>query len=154
MKPINFLLLLFVLFLFNCTNNSQSSQGNEATDTSVTEETNPNVVLEAVEANFLCRQLSQEDDIYPLFELSIQVSGTSTVLDTVNACGIFTQADYEQYEIPPNALSACGGWYAGAGDYFYAVRNQDELSIIRGWQGEGQEEPGFHYTEVQKIALK
>lgn len=147
MKSIN-ILFFFVLSSFLACNNPNTSQEEaEQTDTTATSQTEEKPSpLKAVEASLSCRDISTEDSVYPQFEVNLDVNGQNMVLDTINACGVFTRQDYEQYEIPPTALTACGGWYAGAGDYFYLVRDQDRLMVMQGWQDEGQEDEGYHYV--------
>ncbi len=151
MKKINLLFFISLMLFFSC-NNASQEQG-EQEDVTDTTETVTNTPLTAIEASFSCRELSGEETPQPLFEVILEINGNAMVVDSTNACEVFAKTDYERYDIPANAISACGGWYAGAGDYYYLVRNQDELSLMQGWQDEGQEDEGFHYVEVKKINL-
>ncbi len=151
MKKIN-LLFFFSMALFFACNNTAQEQG-EQEDATDTTETVTNTPLTAVEASFSCRELTGDDEPLPLFEVVLDINGEAMVVDSTNACEVFAKTDYEKYDIPANAITACGGWYAGAGDYYYLVRKQDELSLMQGWQDEGQEDEGFHYVEVRKISL-
>ena len=54
--------------------------------------------------------------------------------------------------IPSNAITACGSWYAGAGDYFYLIPDKrNMLKVFQGWQDEGQETPGYHWKKAKEI---
>lgn len=59
--------------------------------------------------------------------------------------------DYEQYDIPKKAKTACGGWYAGTGDYFYSIEENGVIKIFYGWADEEQDEKGFHWEIFTEI---
>ncbi len=80
----------------------------------------------------------------------LEVNGKSQTIDTVATCDPITKKSYTQYDIPATAKSACGGWWAGYGEYFYATIENDKAVVYYGWQDEGQEEPGYHW-EVKKL---
>jgi hypothetical protein len=60
---------------------------------------------------------------------------------------------YTENKIPKNALSACGSWWAGAGDYFYVVQEKNKLVIYKGWQAEEQTDKGFHWKRYKSVTL-
>ena len=41
------------------------------------------------------------------------------------------KADYKVASIPPQALTACLGWWAGEGDYLYVIRRGRSLVVYR-----------------------
>lgn len=62
------------------------------------------------------------------------------------ACQEISRESFQSFEIPETAISACGGWWAGGGDYFYAIQGKGGvLEVYFGWQDEGQEDDGFHW---------
>lgn len=73
------------------------------------------------------------------------------------ACDLFQKQDYGSYDIPAGALSACGGWFAGGGDYFYAIQGDNmTLEVYSGWQDEGQMEENdtsFHWKRTETFEL-
>lgn len=73
--------------------------------------------------------------------------GKQTVIDTVNNCEPITNDHYADYDIPANASVACGGWYAGGGDYYYLVIRDGKPALFYGWQDEMQKDKGFHWHE-------
>ena len=77
------------------------------------------------------------------------VNNVRTVIDSAQGCGIIDKADYKDKQIPAEAVAACGGWFAGAGDYFYAIEKNGKIVVFKGWQAEEQEDEGFHWEEVK-----
>ena len=131
MNKINLLLLLACGGLFSC-KNASSPPKNEAN-------TSEN-------AAFICEDLGNDAQDVPRHRLLLQVAGVKTLVDTVITCTEIPKTEYKDKEIPANALAACGGWYAGGGDYFYAIEQAGKVVIFKGWQEEGQEDMSFHWT--------
>jgi len=63
------------------------------------------------------------------------------------------RSNFTENKIPQNALSACGSWWAGAGDYFYVVQEKNKLVIYKGWQAEEQTDRGFHWKRYKSVIL-
>jgi hypothetical protein len=74
-----------------------------------------------------------------LFEISLNKSD----------CGDIKKEDYSQFKIPEQAVAACGGWWAGSGDYFYAEIKDGKLSVFQGWMDSEQEDDGYHWKEIK-----
>ncbi|MFN8354512.1 MAG: hypothetical protein U0Y10_08705 [Spirosomataceae bacterium] len=96
----------------------------------------------------------QPDDGLPHVEVSLQLGEKTIRVADVNACETIQQENYAQYEIPSEALAACGGWYAGAGDYFYITENATHWLVMQGWQDEQQADKGYHYSQKISVAKK
>ena len=63
--------------------------------------------------------------------------------------------DYANYQIPDEAIAACGGWWAGAGDYFYMIDNgNDNFTILRGSMDEQQTSDDYSYKMVMNLSNK
>ena len=43
----------------------------------------------------------------------------------------FAKSGYKDQGVPASALTACFGWWAGAGDYLYVVRQGKSLAVFR-----------------------
>lgn len=119
-----------------------------APDSSSKEKENPVVV------SFTCETRIDEATGSPFSEAYLLVGEQKVKVADIGACDPFEAASFADYQIPPNALAACGGWWAGAGDYLYVVREENTLKVFQGWQEEGQEDEGFHYKEVYSLKLK
>lgn len=134
-----FSFLLVFSLLFVCCKNEQSSHA-ESKQT-----------WDAQNVKFICTDISKNPEEAPLFVVTIEAAGQKTVVDTIMSCASFTKEDYERHDIPQNAIAACGGWWAGAGDYLYVVEEKGKLVVYAGWQEEQQEDKGFHYKVLKTL---
>lgn len=107
---------------------------------------------EPVEVNLTCHDLG-EADMMPRNEVLLTINGTPYVIDTIQACDPVPASGYSQYEIPSDATAACGGWWAGAGDYFYAMTKEGSVDVYQGWQDEGQTDEGYHWKLLKSFPL-
>lgn len=141
--------LAFLLLLSACTSSVEKKESIAEVEASKQESTNPPKV------NFACKNISANPEEMPQFEVSLQIQfGSlikSQILDSISACQVFTKEEYAQHGIPANALAACGGWWAGAGDYLYIIEENKAFIVMQGWQDEQQEDEGYHYKEVKRI---
>jgi len=81
------------------------------------------------------------------------LAGDSKVkIAAITVCETIEPEQYADYDIPAEALTAVGGWYAGAGDYLYAVREGEAVVVYRGMQDEMQEGSGFGYQPLASYA--
>lgn len=94
---------------------------------------------------FKLKNLGESDFGAPQTQVSLNVDGKQTILDTAMACEIIPANNFGQYDIPKDALSACGGWWAGGGDYYYVIVKNNKPVVYQGWQDEGQEDEGYHW---------
>lgn len=92
--------------------------------------------------------LGEDEHGNPHNEIVLKVDGKEQKIDTILSCDIIPTADYERFGIPATAVSACGGWWAGAGDYFYAIIENNQVVVYQGWQEEEQEDEGYHWEQV------
>ncbi len=64
----------------------------------------------------------------------------------------YDSTDYEEMEIPMTTIAACGAWFAGGGEYFYVVEENQELVIYQGWLDEMVDpDEGYHWEKLDKI---
>jgi hypothetical protein len=61
----------------------------------------------------------------------------------------YEKSAYQENGIPKNALDACGGWWAGGGDYFYAIKTKTGIDVFRGYEEEQDEETGKHWKKIK-----
>jgi hypothetical protein len=97
---------------------------------------------------FECETRIDEGTGSPFSEVYLLVEEEKIKVADIGACDPFGPEQYAEYNMPATTLAACGGWWAGAGDYLFAVREGDSLLVFRGWAEEGQEDEGFHYERV------
>lgn len=157
------LYFLFVAFLFSCSDNNSSSDSNEenkpslktkrkkAQKLSVTGDgTPPKTAIH--KAWLVCRDRGEDENEVPQYDVYVEYDSTSHKVGKCNACAPLDLQDYHDYNIPKQAMAAVGGWFAGAGDYYYVVKTEDDgIRVFAGWQDEGQmenDDTTFHYKKV------
>lgn len=136
--------LLFIL-VFACQPQTEEPGNSKATQEVIAKPSN-------ISAEFYCRPLTTNEDM-PQFEVSLYLNSSRYIIDTILSCNLYTASDYAKYDIPKEAISACGGWWAGGGDYFYAVVQEDVCTVMQGWQDEEQEDEGFHYERLRSFKV-
>ncbi len=102
---------------------------------------------ESYKVRLQCQAVS-EDEAFPQSAVFAIVNQNKVKLASISNCDSIAPASYEDYEIPAEALAAVGGWWAGAGDYFYAIREDSTITFYQGWAEEGQEEESYHYSKI------
>jgi len=100
-----------------------------------------------------CRKVSQPDADFPLYEVSLYALNTRIPLDTIHSCTSFNGDQYDEFEIPSEALSACGGWIKGVGEYFYLMDENTDLVVYAVWLKEEQTTNRYPYREVYRLKL-
>ena len=100
-----------------------------------------------------CRLLSGEDADNPLYVVSLRALNRSIPLDTIHKCSDFTRGDYAELQIPDGAISACGGWYKGTGEYFYLTEQNTDLVVRYVWLKEEMTTNRYPYREVYRLKL-
>lgn len=89
----------------------------------------------------------------PLTTIKVLSKGSEYLVDeVVGSAIIIDQFEYEAMGIPGDALSACGAWWSGGGDYFYLRVSTDQLIVYAGWIEEmAPEDEGYHWEERMRI---
>ncbi len=69
----------------------------------------------------------------PHSRLSLAVNGKAYLIspDLQEKMSVLGREVYEPSEVPKDALIACSGWFAGAGDKFYVVRRAGSLRVYQ-----------------------
>lgn len=97
----------------------------------------------------VCKDLMIPDTVgNPLFDVFLSVDGVLTKIKSINQCKEIAREEYERYEIPKDAIAACGGWYGGGGDYYYVIMRDGKPVVFEGYQEEQQEDDGYHWKEI------
>lgn len=97
---------------------------------------------------FECETRIDESTGSPFSEVFLLADEEKIKVAEIGACDPFDASQYADYGMPSTTLAACGGWWAGAGDYLFAVQEGDSVLVFQGWQEEGQTDEGFHYKRV------
>lgn len=103
------------------------------------------------DASFMIKNLPENDMGNPSSDISLKYNGKIMKLATIMGnASLYEKAEFEDKEIPKDALTACGAWWAGAGDYFYVIPTKKGVAVYQGWQDEGQEDDGYHWKKLKE----
>lgn len=142
------LLFLTVVFLVSCGGkNDKSKEIISPADSSKSVNNIPADSAKSI-VKLLCVNKGEDSLATPHFDVMLSVNGKEFKIKTINGCSDIPVAEYKTYEIPAEAVSACGGWWAGAGDYYYVIMKNGKPSLFEGWMDETQTEKGHHWKEI------
>ncbi len=107
-----------------------------------------------VQAKFTFKTYPEDANGAPHSDIFLNFGKKVAKIDKVTGNADITDPSlYAENKIPKTALSACGAWWAGAGDYFYVVQEKNKLVIYKGWQAEEQTDRGFHWKRYKSVTL-
>jgi hypothetical protein len=94
-----------------------------------------------------------EGEFSPMTTISVLSNGKEYLVDEiVGGATLIDKAEFETMGIPSTALSACGAWWAGGGDYFYLTQSNNQLVVFAGWLDEMEEQDnGYHWEERVRL---
>ena len=116
-----------------------------------TDEPAPSSDAPILTAQLLCRPQSGSEEI-PEAAVFLLVADMKIKLGTALNCDTISPSDYGNYDIPASAIAACGGWWAGAGDYFYLTREGNKILAFQGSIYEEKTTPGYDYHLIGTFA--
>jgi hypothetical protein len=88
----------------------------------------------------------------PQTEITVQIGNKQVAIDSIlGSAQYYNKENYKEMGIPDNAVSACGAWWAGAGDYYYMIKTDKGVAVYQGWQDEQQEDAGYHWKLFREI---
>jgi hypothetical protein len=143
-------------------NNSANSQNNETNktapqDTSKKVQNQSTSSTEQPQAQVVNHKFdikSNGDEDMPKSKISVTVNGKKhSITEMYCPAKEIGINEFERMGIPKNAVSACGGWWAGAGEYAYMILSNNTLEVYLGWQDETQTDAGFHWEKEKTITL-
>ena len=102
------------------------------------------------DAKFIIVEIIDEDE-NPTSAIYVQYNEKKVLINTLNGNASIVDKSEFYMGVPKTAISACGGWWAGAGDYYYLISSAKGLTIYHGWQDEEQEDEGFHWELLQEL---
>jgi len=130
-KQIYYFLLLCVLF--SCQN-----------------ETPP--IEESLQLSLICEASKTNSEDMPSNKVYLVLDGSKHHLANILACEKFNKEEAKKYKIPSDAIDACGGWWAGAGEYFYLQKKKDGRYVVMYGQMYEEKETGkYDYTQLAEI---
>lgn len=160
------ILVGFSICLFSCNNNPKPAENNNAksADTLNGKDTadkkqqiagTENATDSVKELKLVCVLKGEDKDYIPRTDVMLSINGKQTLVKSIAGEGsVIPKSEYSNYQIPANAVSACGAYYAGGGDYFYVVMNNGKPEVYAGWQdepqGDGTEwKPGYNWEKMK-----
>lgn len=87
----------------------------------------------------------------PHSKISVEYNDSRTFLADIPGIAEIQQGGNESMEIPNNAVTSCGCWWAGGGDYYYLAPSEKGITVFHGWLDEMQEDEGYHWEEMKSI---
>lgn len=95
----------------------------------------------------------KDGEFGPESTINVLSDGEVYLVDEIlGAANLIDKFEYESMQIPGDAISACGAWWAGGGDYFYLRVSSDQLIVYAGWLDEmAPDEEGYHWEERMRI---
>ncbi|KPM47655.1 hypothetical protein [Jiulongibacter sediminis] len=145
--------LLFTALLIYACSSPQNDEETRLSDTLQINNTTPEVptsgeVVDKSEPEFKIKV--EELDYQPRSYLSVEYDGKVFPLDSMDGTAeIINPEQYQSMEIPENASTACGGWWAGGGTYYFINSTETVVSIYKGFQDEGF--PGFNWALFKEL---
>ena len=103
-----------------------------------------------VNAKFIIVETTDQDE-NPISEIFVQLNDKRIKIESVHGNAMIAEKGDFYEGVPVTAISACGSWWAGAGDYFYMVPFANGVKLFKGWQDECQEDTGYHWKFLQEI---
>ncbi|MEL6660074.1 MAG: hypothetical protein AAFY48_06990 [Bacteroidota bacterium] len=97
----------------------------------------------------ICETLSQSDEA-PRSAVYALLQESKIKLAEISACDTVVAEDYAQLGIPKDALTAVGSWWAGYGEYIYAIIEEDALRLYIGGIGEESEAEHPQYAPLAR----
>ncbi len=94
-----------------------------------------------------------EGEFSPMTTVSVISNGQEYLVDEiVGGATLIEKSEFESMGIPSTAISACGAWWAGGGDYFYLTQSNNQLIVYAGWLDEMEEQDnGYHWEERMRF---
>ena len=101
-------------------------------------------------ASLLCESYTDETSGTPLNEVFLLIGEQKIKIAEIGTCDTLPPDSYQEYSIPANALSACGGSDGETGDYLYLIREGKNLLVFRKQLKDAE----AYYEEIFRTALK
>ena len=157
-KVFSFLFLnpMMFLLLFACSENSESSKNSEyPTNDSIVAQDNSEQSAGSTENQSQAKSkvnfeiITNTSDEIPTSDISISIGSEKMFIETISG-----EASIMNEIGGKNSITACGAWWAGAGDYFYVAPSDKGFTVFKGWTDEEQEMEDYHWKAFKEIPSK
>lgn len=108
--------------------------------------------LPELSAKLICQSAEDANETMPKSEVFLQLGEYKLKIGYLLNCSEIDSADYSNYQIPTDALTAAGGWWAGSGDYFYVVKQVDNFIVKKGMMDEQQAANDYGYQTISTFS--
>ena len=137
-------LLFFLANIFACKNEPPK------TEVLKTEKEQPAQVIEQTDVLLICQssKASANEADVPEHEVFLQLAESKLKVADILNCETLAPESYANYQIPKEAISAVGGWWAGAGDYLYVIEENGKYLVRKGGANEQSEAVDFDYKTI------
>lgn len=134
------ILICFCFLLQTCTNSNSADQNSNKS-----EENAPKLSL-------ICQAETSKMEGTPAHSVHLLFNDEKIKLADILACELFKKEDFKKHQMPDNTLQACGGWWAGGGEYFYLYQKTNgNYAVNYGQMYEEKETGKYDYTELIQI---
>ncbi len=112
----------------------------------------PEAVIEHSDTYLFCQPVEPTDEEAdaPAYEVFLQLAESKLKVADILNCETISPDLYEQHQIPKQAISAAGGWWAGAGDYLYLIEEDGNYVVKKGQMYEEKVDNNYEYQVVAK----
>jgi hypothetical protein len=102
--------------------------------------------------SLICQPETSTMENAPAHSVHLIFNDEKIKLADILACKVFKKEDFKQHRMPDNTLQACGGWWAGGGEYFYLYQKVNgNYAVNYGQMYEEKETGKYDYTELIQI---
>ncbi|PVY42939.1 hypothetical protein [Pontibacter virosus] len=105
-----------------------------------------------VKADLQCEEIQNADEDNPLAVVYLSQVEMQYVLDTVYTCSVISPQMFTSFGVPRHALSACGGWWAGQGNFYYTLHEGDSISVMHARPVQ-RDTVDFQYTLLRRVPV-
>lgn len=150
MKKSLLAVLVVTAFAFGCNSDTPDNQGAENT----TSEAPKAQAVDPATIKFICETAETPNDQAdaPHHEVYLQMGNSKVKVADILNCENLGKDAYEQNQIPPKAIDAIGGWWAGAGDYLYIIEEDGKYVVKKGAIAEESENNDFGYKTIMTFS--
>ncbi|MCU0348608.1 MAG: hypothetical protein MUC59_16845 [Saprospiraceae bacterium] len=146
-------ILIFGLILASLTMGCKNDPPDNTGTTTTPETSGSTTAIDPSTIKFICQSAAEPntDGDAPRHEVFLQIGSSKVKVADILNCEILNKESYEQNQIPPTAIAAVGGWWAGAGDYLYLIEEGGNYVVKKGFIGEEMEGNNFDYKAVMSF---
>ncbi len=147
MKKLLLTSLLLTALVLGCKNDPKDNQSGTTTETTA-------AAIDPATIKFICEtaEVPNDQGDAPHHEVFLQMGNSKVKVADILNCETLGKDSYEQNQIPPKAIAAVGGWWAGAGDYLYIIEEAGNYVVKKGFTGEEMENNDFGYKTIMTFS--